>query len=866
MIIIIVPTVIQPPFFSLSIITMNTNRIIVTGFFSRDNLGDDLIEEVWRYLVSIKQILKNDKDYTVYFETVDDISENDLKNATTVILAGGDIINNYFMDKLSSFNGNIIATGVGVPYPEILVNGLDSHKFTAIVTRSKADTSMFNGQAVYFPDLAVYLPQMFGRIPSSLDVDILRSRKNRKNVGVFLTRSVCKGNENYNKVVKGIAESLDSIVTAGFVVTLIPFNTHAGNTSENDILINKDVLLLMKTNAKTASITTVKDMWDYFQTEIDMAITMRFHSHLYSVVAGVPFVSLYTTRKVKNLLIDTGLSEFSYELPKDALDLPTEVNSSTLTSKFFSAWENREFIKNAEETYLLNVPSIDFFEKTVNNALTLNTKLQTNPILTTIQSLTEYLGFPEAASDVYNGVKTLGSLLHANDNVTDQSQFLSSLACLHITKTPTPKYQYGLCEKILLDSFNAKAELGWMWCDHEYEMQSKSQSQLLAKCQHMSLLGFNSTKGLFDATYQGLGVPNFTGCHRSGWSYVFNGCMSFHNDQSPIIFDNYLDRTFHWTNDVYKYSGVLPFTFANMLPFKKQKWCGFIHHTLDTEYSEYNVERMFKNETFTDSLDTCVGLFVMSNDLAGKVNALLQHVGHSTVTVKVFTHPTESVDNTFTMKKLLNNNAPKIVQVGAWLRDNYAIYELNVQTPRATDHVNRIHLQKAALKGKNMDNYFKPDDLQMEFEVPSQSQSQKYKWTSTLPAFVTTNKFIQGVIKAVHRQWCSVEEIDTLSNDEYDMLLSENVIYLNLVDASAVNTVVECIVRNTPVLVNPHPAVVEMLGTQYPFYYIDTLDASMKANDINLIKQTHEYISQMNKTVFTLDYFLKDFGLFFHGL
>ena len=39
---------------------------------------------------------------------------------------------------------------------------------------------------------------------------------------------------------------------------------------------------------------------------------------------------------------------------------------------------------------------------------------------------------------------------------------------------------------------------------------------------------------------------------------------------------------------------------------------------------------------------------------------------------------------------------------------------------------------------------------------------------------------------------------ERLSNDHYDSLLAENIVFINLIDASAVNTVLECIVRNTP--------------------------------------------------------------------
>ena len=102
----------------------------------------------------------------------------------------------------------------------------------------------------------------------------------------------------------------------------------------------------------------------------------------------------------------------------------------------------------------------------------------------------------------------------------------------------------------------------------------------------------------------------------------------------------------------------------------------------------------------------------------------------------------------------------------------------------------------------------------------------------------------------------SVQIINKLSNKEYDKILSENIVFLNLVDASAVNTVIECIVRNTPIIVNRHPAVVELLGNHYPLYY-DSLSF------INIseykISQAYRYLCRMDKSTFEMDAFLEKF-------
>ena len=68
----------------------------------------------------------------------------------------------------------------------------------------------------------------------------------------------------------------------------------------------------------------------------------------------------------------------------------------------------------------------------------------------------------------------------------------------------------------------------------------------------------------------------------------------------------------------------------------------------------------------------------------------------------------------------------------------------------------------------------------------------------------------------------SVKFIDHLDNNDYDVLLSQNIVFLDLYDTSANNAVIECIARGTPLLINRHPATIEYLGEKYPFYFDKT--------------------------------------------
>lgn len=101
--------------------------------------------------------------------------------------------------------------------------------------------------------------------------------------------------------------------------------------------------------------------------------------------------------------------------------------------------------------------------------------------------------------------------------------------------------------------------------------------------------------------------------------------------------------------------------------------------------------------------------------------------------------------------------------------------------------------------------------------------------------------------------------LDNISNDQYDDLLSYNIVFINLIDASAVNTILECIVRNTPILVNRLPATVEYLGSNYPLFYDDLDDINLLVSNRTNIKNAWKYLKNMDKSFLTIQSFLNNF-------
>ena len=104
----------------------------------------------------------------------------------------------------------------------------------------------------------------------------------------------------------------------------------------------------------------------------------------------------------------------------------------------------------------------------------------------------------------------------------------------------------------------------------------------------------------------------------------------------------------------------------------------------------------------------------------------------------------------------------------------------------------------------------------------------------------------------------NVNLIEKVSNEKYDNLLSENIVLFDFYDISASNLLVECIVRNTPMIIKKHPAVIEYIGEEYPLYFENLSDVSAMITS-EKIKSAYGYLCELDKSRYTINKFLKDF-------
>ena len=360
-----------------------------------------------------------------------------------------------------------------------------------------------------------------------------------------------------------------------------------------------------------------------------------------------------------------------------------------------------------------------------------------------------------------------------------------------------------------------------------------------------------------------------TGTHRSGWRYVYENIKHLSSENSDTLLDLYVDETFHWNNDKYKAQNIIPY---------RKKWFGFVHHTFDQTFSDYNNINLLNNVDFIESLKTCKGILVLSKYLKKQFDTELK-ARNLKVPVYNLVHPTESVNNNFSMEKFICNNDKKLLSVGTWLRDLYSFYKLKVNTD--------IPLKKTTLTGLNGNTYLPHDNFKDILKTSILNNKQLLKNDTNDDMYCSNqgycsnhycshhcshhcshqghcsndnrilNNWYNALLQDINNNIDSVDIIKFTNNQEFDDLLSKNIVYIKLVDASAVNTLIECVVRMTPIIVNKHPAIVEILGQDYPLFIDDHIINDLIEIDINTIRIAHHYLKDLDKTNLNIKLFIK---------
>ena len=320
-------------------------KILHVGYFNKYNAGDDVFMLIFKYLNKKNNAYKShyiDKGY-------------DYK---TLMLGGGDVINNYFCDKINYNIKNKIAYGVGIPYLNLmhLLNN-----FNKIILRSPNDyddvinmTNITNNNIVvkHQPDISwmvldYYKPKkIFGNNKTRIGFALPRTYHNSSCTNEYISLVY----ELYN-FIKLLIENEDVIVY------LIPFCINLGQNEDDNILNNQlfDLLIInseieteyiddikfVKSNnvIKCSLMDNLKDcnyVYKLFNiiNSMDLMICGRYHAHQFSAICNTSFISLSCSRKCEELMKEWDMSEYHYKFETNNLIIPINLNSCDLFEWF----------------------------------------------------------------------------------------------------------------------------------------------------------------------------------------------------------------------------------------------------------------------------------------------------------------------------------------------------------------------------------------------------------------------------------------------------------------------------------------------------------------------------------------------------
>lgn len=287
--------------------------------------------------------------------------------------------------------------------------------------------------------------------------------------------------------------------------------------------------------------------------------------------------------------------------------------------------------------------------------------------------------------------------------------------------------------------------------------------------------------------------------HRSGWAYALDALRPLMKPDG-VLLDSFVEATFCWDLQKNEQSGILPY---------RRDWVAFIHNPPGIpQWHEFESapQAILALPAWRESLPYCRGIFAFSETMC---SWLKQRVS---VPVALARHPTEPTELCFSMENFLANPLRRIIQIGAWLRRLHSIALL------------KVSMRKGLLSPRPF------PDPHLQSLLSREAQHER---------------------SARDADWSSVDILAYQSSEDYDRLLASNVVFLDLYDTVVNNTIIECIVRRTPVVCNRLPSLEELLGPDYPLFFSSLEQAAAIADDLALIEKAHQHLKAIPQEAFS---------------
>jgi hypothetical protein len=289
------------------------------------------------------------------------------------------------------------------------------------------------------------------------------------------------------------------------------------------------------------------------------------------------------------------------------------------------------------------------------------------------------------------------------------------------------------------------------------------------------------------------------GYHRHGWNWVVAELAErFHTDSAPLMILSFAEQKLLFQGFDSRYYD----------PLKPRKpWVGIFHlppHVPPIQSRSHQLRRLLTEPRLAEIMATCVATI----SLSAYLRDFIQRDLLPACPAFSMLHPAPYEVPRFVPERFLDrlrwSGRLRLVQLGFWLRQHHLIHRL-------------MAIRSARIEA---------------FQVGLNTMRQKQ---ALLVDAAIYDVPLHADVRLTLR----------LTDQQYDSLLCECIVLLPLYDTSANNSLIECITRCTPVLLERHPAGEEYLGADYPLFYesfTQLCDWLADPAFVDRVLQAHRYL------------------------
>lgn len=295
------------------------------------------------------------------------------------------------------------------------------------------------------------------------------------------------------------------------------------------------------------------------------------------------------------------------------------------------------------------------------------------------------------------------------------------------------------------------------------------------------------------------------GNHRYGWKNVIN--QSIKNNVLNISVNNRFNNNILLIDNPEYY-----FRNNYHLP-KNTKWYGIIHYCANLpSYFQNNKETAYEVIMYLSKyFKECLGIITLSIFLKNDLKKFLKSIGIHNIPIYSIKHPIDEIPIKFNLDKFINNTNYNVILLGQQYIKVTSIYTIKTQYPK---------IWLSGIKNKDKLNKI----------------------------IIKEGEYLNLDISKFNKD---VKCIFTNTDQEFDDLIMNNIIIISLFDASANNSLLECMEMNIPAFITRLPACEEYLGKDYPMFFnkLEEIESIINNKDLlhDVYTETYNYLCNLNK-------------------